>query len=77
MTRWQSSDTDTVIRWHRAGFRSYWRWKSASRDPSSRISYAIDRRDLPAVEEPKPKPTKIRTVSYEAAIAVVQTHAVV
>src|SRR5262249_46020107 len=19
---------DTVIRWHRAGFRSYWRWKS-------------------------------------------------
>src|SRR5271154_449263 len=22
---------DTVIRWHRAGFRSYWRWKSRSR----------------------------------------------
>src|SRR6476620_1276946 len=21
---------DTVIRWHRAGFRSYWRWKSAT-----------------------------------------------
>src|ERR1700756_5876827 len=19
---------DTVVRWHRAGFRSYWRWKS-------------------------------------------------
>ena len=22
---------DTVIRWHRAGFRSYWRWKSGRR----------------------------------------------
>jgi hypothetical protein len=22
---------DTVIRWHRAGFRSYWRWKSRHR----------------------------------------------
>ena len=22
---------DTVIRWHRAGFRSYWRWKSRRR----------------------------------------------
>jgi hypothetical protein len=22
---------DTVIRWHRAGFRSYWRWKSSRR----------------------------------------------
>jgi hypothetical protein len=23
---------DTVVRWHRAGFRSYWRWKSRRRD---------------------------------------------
>src|SRR5258708_11258282 len=22
---------DTVIRWHRAGFRAYWRWKSRAR----------------------------------------------
>jgi hypothetical protein len=22
---------DTVIRWHRAGFRAYWRWKSRPR----------------------------------------------
>ena len=22
---------DTVVRWHRAGFRRYWRWKSRSR----------------------------------------------
>src|SRR6266571_8362163 len=22
---------DTVMRWHRAGFRAYWRWKSRSR----------------------------------------------
>src|SRR6202040_340270 len=36
---------ETVIRWHRAGFRAYWRWKSRPRgrrpkdpagDPSSR-----------------------------------------
>lgn len=23
---------ETVIRWHRAGFRAYWRWKSIARD---------------------------------------------
>ena len=29
---------DTVIRWHRAGFRAYWRWKSRTRGgPPSRI----------------------------------------
>src|SRR5258708_29705378 len=22
---------DTLVRWHRAGFRSYWRWKSSRR----------------------------------------------
>jgi hypothetical protein len=34
--------------------------------------------DLLAVEEPKPKPAKIRAVSYEAAIdQLFQTHAVV
>jgi hypothetical protein len=22
---------ETVVRWHRAGFRSYWRWKSRAR----------------------------------------------
>src|SRR5271169_602736 len=22
---------DTILRWHRAGFRSYWRWKSRPR----------------------------------------------
>ncbi len=22
---------DTLVRWHRAGFRTYWRWKSRSR----------------------------------------------
>ena len=27
---------DTVIRWHRAGFRSYWRWKSRRRCGASR-----------------------------------------
>jgi hypothetical protein len=25
---------DTVVRWHRAGFRFFWRWKSHSRSPA-------------------------------------------
>ncbi len=33
--RWRSSllvvQPETVIRWHREGFRLYWRWKSRSR----------------------------------------------
>jgi hypothetical protein len=35
---------DTVIRWHRAGFRSYWRWKSRAR--GGRPSTAPDIRQL-------------------------------
>jgi transposase InsO family protein len=29
---------DTILRWHRAGFRSYWRWKSQARPGRPRIS---------------------------------------
>ena len=29
---------DTVVRWHRAGFRLYWRWKSRSRGGRPRIT---------------------------------------
>src|SRR6266487_1790506 len=29
----------TMIRWHRAGFRAYWRWKSRSRGCPFRKSY--------------------------------------
>jgi hypothetical protein len=28
---------DTLVRWHRAGFRRYWRWKSSSRGGRPRI----------------------------------------
>jgi hypothetical protein len=28
----------TVIRWHRTGFRLYWRWKSPSRGGRPKIS---------------------------------------
>jgi len=28
---------ETVVRWHRAGFRGYWRWKSGSRGGRPRI----------------------------------------
>ena len=29
---------DTVIRWHRAGFRAYWRWKSRARGGRPKVS---------------------------------------
>jgi transposase InsO family protein len=35
---------DTVLRWHRAGFRAYWRWKSRSRPGRRAVSSEI--RDL-------------------------------
>jgi len=35
---------DTAIRWHRAGFRSYWRWKSRPR--SGRPTVAVEIRRL-------------------------------
>src|SRR6266478_6988347 len=34
---------DTVIRWHRAGFRSYWRWKSRRRCGRSTVSLEVRR----------------------------------
>src|ERR1700751_4462066 len=34
---------DTVIRWHRAGFRLYWRWKSQSRCGRPAVSLEIRR----------------------------------
>src|ERR1700738_2218113 len=34
---------DTVIRWHRAGFRLYWRWKSRRRCGRPIVSLAIRR----------------------------------
>src|SRR6516164_2906170 len=34
---------DTVIRWHRAGFRSYWRWKSRHRCGRSPVPLEIRR----------------------------------
>ncbi len=35
---------ETVLRWHRAGFRSYWRWKSGKRAGRPRIDQGL--RDL-------------------------------
>jgi transposase InsO family protein len=32
---------ETVVRWHRAGFRCYWRWKSRSRDGRPQISVEL------------------------------------
>src|SRR6202166_4714413 len=32
---------DTLVRWHRAGFRRYWRWKSNSREGRPRIEIEL------------------------------------
>ena len=34
---------DTVLRWHRAGFRSYWRWKSRNRCGRPTVALEIRR----------------------------------
>jgi transposase InsO family protein len=34
---------DTVIRWHRAGFRAYWRWKSGPRGGRPKVSPEMQR----------------------------------
>ena len=36
---------DTVVRWHRQGFRLYWRWKSRTRQPG-RPSISLETREL-------------------------------
>jgi hypothetical protein len=40
---------ETVIRWHRAGFRLFWRWKSRSRGGRPKVSLEIRQliRDCP------------------------------
>jgi hypothetical protein len=32
---------ETLVRWHRAGFRGYWRWKSNSRGGRPRIEIEL------------------------------------
>jgi hypothetical protein len=32
---------ETILRWHRAGFRAYWRWKSRGRPGRPRVSHEL------------------------------------
>jgi hypothetical protein len=41
---------ETLVRWHRAGFRCYWRWKSRQRGGRPRIDTDL-RHDLAAMAE--------------------------
>ena len=34
-------EPETVIRWHRAGFRSFWRWKSRCRGGRPKVALEI------------------------------------
>src|SRR3979490_2593539 len=36
-------EPDTIVRWHRAGFRSYWRWKSRPRGGRPTVPLEIRR----------------------------------
>jgi hypothetical protein len=36
---------DTIVRWHRPGFRSYWRWKSCSRGGRPQVPAEVRRAD--------------------------------
>jgi hypothetical protein len=42
---------DTVIKWHRAGFRSYWRWKSRCqlRQADSSVDDLVTTMSCPAI----------------------------
>ena len=37
---------DTILRWHRAGFRAYWRWKSRGRAGRPRVIPILRLSDL-------------------------------
>jgi hypothetical protein len=56
----------TVLRWHRGGFRPYWRWKS--RSPGGRPKTSRETRQLireMSVANPLDAPSQIRTCSLE------------
>jgi hypothetical protein len=35
------AEPDTIVRWHLAGFRSYWRWKSRSRGGKPKVPVEV------------------------------------
>ena len=39
-------EPETVIRWHRAGFRSFWRWKSRRQAADRRMGRPAGQRGL-------------------------------
>ena len=61
---------ETVIRWHRAGFRTWWRWKSRNlgAGPRSIANYGISlivgaKRKLRSFRKPYPGILRLETVS--------------
>ncbi len=65
---------DTVIRWHRAGFRAYWRWKSRPRDGRPKTPHEIRQliRDL-SIANPLWGAPRIHGELLKLGIAVGQT----
>jgi hypothetical protein len=50
---WVIVQPETAIRWHRAGFRSFWRWKPRSRGGRPKVALEIEtsfRTDTEAIQ---------------------------
>jgi hypothetical protein len=65
---------ETVIRWHRAGFRAYWRWKSRSRGGRPKTPLEVRQliRDM-SIENPLWGAPRIHGELLKLGIAVGQT----
>src|ERR1700686_1485165 len=58
---------ETLVRWHRAGFRSYWRWRArADRHGAARIDPADERRKSALARATYPRRTAQARVSSRA-----------
>jgi hypothetical protein len=71
-----------VIRWHKQGFRLYWRWKSRSRKPGqpktdTEIHKSIRRTSLENPTRGTPRiRSQLRLLGYEVSKAIVDKYAV-
>jgi hypothetical protein len=53
---------DTILRWHRSGFRAYWRWKSCGQPGRPRVSYEL--RDLIRQSSPFASPPRAKLARW-------------
>src|SRR5215471_7389903 len=56
---------ETVVRWHRAGFRRYWRWKSRCLAPEDSNSSAVPTKDCFRLKDMD----RVEQTAYDEAVA--------